>query len=262
MSVPLLEAVRGLRVADPGLGVKQMLAKLREQQPDLEAGSKEVREALTALEAESEAKVTASSESVQRAQEPRQTRPTSPQDAKVDVGELRLDLGLEIEAYLLQAMRAQHGEPDSAIMEWVDERVDPAVPNAKLAGLMMRSLLVATCASKAGLTSRKLHAAIKVRTMLLRRFLHVGTMPEQMALQCSGLYEVQAYCARQDWPRNLMRDVFYQLYEADVILEEAFGVWREDTTDESADKMKALIQVNEFLQWLETTEEEAESGED
>ena len=55
MSDALLEAVRGLRVADPDLGFKPLLAKLREQQPDLGAATKEVREALTALKAESEA---------------------------------------------------------------------------------------------------------------------------------------------------------------------------------------------------------------
>eukprot|EP00964_Phaeocystis_antarctica_P106159 scaffold71081_cov61-Phaeocystis_antarctica.AAC.3 len=56
MSEALLEAVRGLHVADPDLGVKPLLAKLREQQPDLGAGNKEVREALIALKkAESEA---------------------------------------------------------------------------------------------------------------------------------------------------------------------------------------------------------------
>ena len=51
----LLEAVRGLWLAHPELGPKPLLAKLREQQPDLGAGNKEVREALTALKAESEA---------------------------------------------------------------------------------------------------------------------------------------------------------------------------------------------------------------
>ena len=61
MSAALLEAVRGLHVADPDLGVKPLLAKLREQQPDLGADTKEVREALRALEAESGvAKATAS----------------------------------------------------------------------------------------------------------------------------------------------------------------------------------------------------------
>ena len=52
MADSLLEAVRGLWLADPGLGPKPLLAKLREQQPDLGAGNKEVREALTALKAE------------------------------------------------------------------------------------------------------------------------------------------------------------------------------------------------------------------
>ena len=55
MADGLLEAVRGLWLADPGLGPKPLLAKLREQQPDLGVGNKEVREALTALKAESEA---------------------------------------------------------------------------------------------------------------------------------------------------------------------------------------------------------------
>eukprot|EP00964_Phaeocystis_antarctica_P091066 scaffold58345_cov62-Phaeocystis_antarctica.AAC.2 len=55
MADGLLEAVRGLWLADPGLGPKPLLAKLREQQPDLGAGNKEVREALAALKAEREA---------------------------------------------------------------------------------------------------------------------------------------------------------------------------------------------------------------
>ena len=56
MADGLLEAVRGLRLADPELGPKPLLAKLRAQQPDLGAGTREVREALTALKAESEAR--------------------------------------------------------------------------------------------------------------------------------------------------------------------------------------------------------------
>jgi len=56
--------VRGLHVADPDLGIKPLLAKLRVQQLDLRAGTSEVREALkvlkalkalTALKAENEA---------------------------------------------------------------------------------------------------------------------------------------------------------------------------------------------------------------
>ena len=59
MSEALLGALRGLRVADPDLGAKPLLAKLREQQPDLGAGTREVREALKALKAEGEATASA-----------------------------------------------------------------------------------------------------------------------------------------------------------------------------------------------------------
>ena len=60
MSEALLVAVRGLHVADPDLGVKPLLAKLRKQQPDLlGAGNKEVREALKAVKAEGEARADA-----------------------------------------------------------------------------------------------------------------------------------------------------------------------------------------------------------
>ena len=52
MADGLLEAVRGLHLAHPELGPKPLLAKLRQQQPDLAAGNKEVREALAELKAE------------------------------------------------------------------------------------------------------------------------------------------------------------------------------------------------------------------
>ena len=49
------DGLGGLWLADPHLGLKPMLAKLREQQPEVGADTKEVRKALTALKAESEA---------------------------------------------------------------------------------------------------------------------------------------------------------------------------------------------------------------
>jgi len=52
MADSLLEAVRGLHLAHPELGPKPLLAKLREQQPDLAAGNKEVHEALGVLKEE------------------------------------------------------------------------------------------------------------------------------------------------------------------------------------------------------------------
>ena len=63
-------------MAEPDLGVKPLLTKLREQQPDLGAGTKEVRKALNALKAESEAaKAAAESKAAKAAAERRLPNP-------------------------------------------------------------------------------------------------------------------------------------------------------------------------------------------
>ena len=47
-----LDALRALRLAEPGLGVKPLVSKLKEQQPGLEIGAKEVREMCRKLDEE------------------------------------------------------------------------------------------------------------------------------------------------------------------------------------------------------------------
>lgn len=55
-----------------------------------------------------------------------------------------------------------------------------------------------------------------------------------------------------------MKKLFFQLYNVDVVFEDAYGVWREDVTNETPGKEQALFQVNEFLQWLDTAAEDEE----
>ena len=76
MADGLLEAVRGLHLAHPELGPKPLLAKLREQQPDLAAGNKEVREALAVLKAE-ESKATEAAAAAPPAAEESSTPPNA-----------------------------------------------------------------------------------------------------------------------------------------------------------------------------------------
>ena len=68
--------------------------------------------------------------------------------------------------------------------------------------------------------------------------------------------------ARKGWPNGLIKKLFYNLYETDVVFEDAYGVWREDVVDSTPGKDKALFQVNEFLQWLDEAAEEGEDAEE
>ena len=83
----------------------------------------------------------------------------------------------------------------------------------------------------------------------------------QLCKQAGCLYEVQAFCYARQMPQGLIKKLFYNLYETDVVFEDAYGVWREDVNDETPGKDKALFQVNEFLQWLDEAAEEGEEEE-
>ena len=63
--------------------------------------------------------------------------------------------------------------------------------------------------------------------------------------QAACLYEVQSFCSEKEWPPTLLKKLFYNLYENDVIFEDAFTHWREGDPD-VAGKTKALVEVNEF----------------
>ena len=49
---------------------------------------------------------------------------------------------------------------------------------------------------------------------------------------------------------------FVHFYDMEIIEEEAFLAWKEDITQEFPGKGKALFQMNQWLTWLETAEEE------
>ena len=59
-------------------------------------------------------------------------------------------------------------------------------------------------------------------------------------------------------PASARVQLFYQLYNVDIVFEDAYGVWREDLDNATPGKQQALIQVNEFLVWLETAAEDEE----
>ncbi|XP_033646152.1 eukaryotic translation initiation factor 4 gamma 2-like [Asterias rubens] len=89
---------------------------------------------------------------------------------------------------------------------------------------------------------------------VLQKFVH-----ESVALQLSALYALQVHCFNSEFPKGMLLRFFVNFYNLEVIEEEAFLKWREDITDEHPGKGKALFQVNQWLTWLATAEEEEDS---
>ncbi|XP_065812704.1 eukaryotic translation initiation factor 4 gamma 2b [Labrus bergylta] len=86
---------------------------------------------------------------------------------------------------------------------------------------------------------------------VMQKFLHDHTQ-----LQVSALYALQVHCNTSTFPKGMLLRYFVNFYDMEIIEEEAFLAWKEDITQEFPGKGKALFQVNQWLTWLETAEEE------
>jgi len=86
---------------------------------------------------------------------------------------------------------------------------------------------------------------------VMQKFLHTLTH-----LQVTALYALQTHCHSLSFPKGMLLRYFVYLYDMEVVEEEAFLGWKEDLTQEHPGKGKALFQVNQWLTWLETAEEE------
>uniref|UniRef100_A0A0K8SIQ8 Eukaryotic translation initiation factor 4 gamma 2 n=1 Tax=Lygus hesperus TaxID=30085 RepID=A0A0K8SIQ8_LYGHE len=92
---------------------------------------------------------------------------------------------------------------------------------------------------------------------VLQAFLH-----EDINLQVTAVYALQVFCFAIDFPKGMLLRWFVNLYDLEIVEEEAFLKWREDVTDIYPGKGKALFQVNQWLTWLAEAESEEEEEED
>ncbi|KAM7406104.1 hypothetical protein PAMP_000503 [Pampus punctatissimus] len=92
---------------------------------------------------------------------------------------------------------------------------------------------------------------------VMQKFLH-----DHIDLQVSALYALQVHCNAKQFPKGMLLRYFVHFYDMEIIEEEAFLSWKEDVTQEYPGKGKALFQVNQWLTWLETAEEEESEEED
>ncbi|XP_072320773.1 eukaryotic translation initiation factor 4 gamma 2a isoform X2 [Eucyclogobius newberryi] len=92
---------------------------------------------------------------------------------------------------------------------------------------------------------------------VMQKFLH-----DHVELQVGALYALQVQCNSKGFPKGMLLRYFVHFYDLEIIEEEAFLSWKEDITQDYPGKGKALFQVNQWLTWLETAEEEESEDED
>ncbi|XP_063608072.1 eukaryotic translation initiation factor 4 gamma 2-like [Penaeus indicus] len=88
---------------------------------------------------------------------------------------------------------------------------------------------------------------------VLQAFLH-----DHLPLQVTAIYALQVFTYTNNFPKGMLLRWFVNLYDLEIVEEDAFLTWKEDLSQDYPGKGKALFQVNQWLTWLQETEEDDE----
>jgi translation initiation factor 4G len=81
---------------------------------------------------------------------------------------------------------------------------------------------------------------------------------DKIPLHVTAIYALQVYSFNNSSPKGLLLRMFMNLYNFEIVDEEAFIKWKEEVNDVHPGKGQALFQVNQWLTWLEQAEEESD----
>ena len=107
-------------------------------------------------------------------------------------------------------------------------------------------LLIVSChVLLAGPDSSDLNEAqLKLRVNLFQKYLD-----HQPTRELQALFALQALVVKLDHPSGLLKKFFDVLYDEDIICEDSFYLWSNDTT-EMQGKGVAKESVQQFFKWL------------
>ncbi|XP_053368677.1 eukaryotic translation initiation factor 4 gamma 2a [Clarias gariepinus] len=169
---------------------------------------------------------------------------------------------MKLEKELLKQIKADPAP--QTIYKWIKDNISPKLHTDKgFVNILMTSFLqyifheVYLNETDEQLSSPSKEQLDQEKQLLLafkpvmQKFLH-----EHLELQVSALYALQVHCNVKAFPKGMLLRFFVNFYDMEIIEEEAFLLWKEDITQEFPGKGKALFQVNQWLTWLETAEDE------
>lgn len=174
---------------------------------------------------------------------------------------------LRIQAELWKQLEA---DPNPTVLyKWIKENLDPAHHTdtsfvSALVTVLIKYITQETTLSdgqgREGQGPDK--ASQEKEKILLEKFKPVlqAFLHAHIDLQVVAVYALQVYCFSIDFPKGMLLRWFLNLYDLEVIEEEAFLKWREDISDAYPGKGKALFQVNSWLTWLAEASSEEEEG--
>ena len=153
--------------------------------------------------------------------------------------------------------RANETNKNNDLISFIEGHIEAA--DRKKADFI-RTLTTAVCSSAIERTGPQ-QCECRTEVLKKRKTVLLKYIDCSKELELESLYALQELVEELEHPRDLLRVLFNELYQGDVISEETFFVW-ETSKESPVGKGSALSSVKDFLVWLRKAEEESNEEEE
>jgi len=150
--------------------------------------------------------------------------------------------------------RKKNSNENSELITYIEEHV--SVENRKTASFIQ--VLTRTICSSSLIKGNQCECNKEL--LRRRKSILLKYIDRSKDLELEALFALQQLVYELKQPRGLLNCIFTELYEGEVITEDAFFVW-EKTKDFPLGKGHALSSVKDFLVWLKKADEESNDEE-
>jgi len=166
---------------------------------------------------------------------------------------------------LLGLMR--QGETEETLIQWVKENVVEKVTNKLLIHMIVCSTVsMATLETlqKTDPTQKPEKEIQEMEKEFIGKFKNFlkEFIGSSSSSQLEAIYALQIFCHEKQFPKEMLLRLFIIFYNTELVDEDVFLQWKEDINETYPGKGKSLFQVNNWLQWLETADEEEDEAEE
>lgn len=117
--------------------------------------------------------------------------------------------------------------------------------------------------NKANFNSKmdKIHVAKQKQSIEKYQDLLQEYLSSKLTKQVEAIYAMQVYASSKGFPKYFLAHLFNQMYDLEIIDEEAFYLWKDEINENYPDKGQALFHLQRWFNWLQEASEESSDGE-
>ncbi len=179
---------------------------------------------------------------------------------------------LKIESALLEKIQTETMTNEN-LKKWIEANVSPCVTGSNDFIHSLVTCIVKNAAENSVLSSdvsdldskmdkkhvQKQKELIRKYQGILQEYLGMAKM--KRAKQVEAIYAMQVYANSKGFPKYFLAHLFHQMYDLEIVEEEAFLQWKDEINESYPNKGQALFHLQRWFNWLQEAEEESSGSE-